>query len=57
MDEVCGQTTGQTMKSLLGVGVFKDMPGAKIRAALQTVDNQKSKIFSTDHDPIKWSYK
>ena len=57
VDEVCGQTTGQTMKSLLGVGVFKDMPGAKIRAALQTVDNQKSKIFSTDHDPIKWSYK
>jgi hypothetical protein len=57
IDNIAGQTTGQTMISPYGMQLFKDMSDTEIKIVLQKVDVQKTKIFSEDDGSINWNYK
>ena len=53
---VTGQTTGQTMKSVNGIGIFTGKSSHEIRSLLHKVDSHKVRIFSEDQGPINWKY-
>ena len=57
IDNIVGQTTGQTMQSTNGADIFTGMPGSDIRAILQKVDSQKARIFSEDSGSVGWQFK
>jgi len=56
IDKVIGQTTGQTMKTNEGVGVFSGKSSHEIRTILHKVDSHKARIFSEDDGAINWKY-
>ncbi len=53
---VTGQTTGQTMKSINGIGIFNGKSSHDIRTLLQKVDSHKARIFSEDLGSVNWKY-
>ncbi|HEU0282573.1 MAG TPA: flagellar assembly protein A [Gallionella sp.] len=57
IDEVIGQTTGQTMKSAIGADIFNGRSGSDIRAILQKTDSHKARIFSRDSGSVGWKFK
>lgn len=57
VDTVIGQTTGQTLKSVLGIKVFHKMTSDDIKTLLQKADPMMERIFSEDDGSINWQYK
>jgi len=57
IDEITGQTTGQTMTSTNGADIFNGLSGDAIRGILQKMDSHKTRIFSEDEGSIDWKYK
>lgn len=57
INEVIGQTTGQTMASNANcIELFSKMSGNDIRNSLQKADSTKSRIFSGDDGSIDWRF-
>lgn len=54
---IAGHTTGQTMKSANGTGIFNGMAAADIRVMLQKVDSSKVQVFSEDSGSIDWKFR
>lgn len=57
IDEVAGQTIGQTMTSALGVDEFVGLTGEEARNLLQKMDSHKKRIFSTGKGAVSWRFR
>lgn len=57
IDNIVGQTIGQTMASGNGIEIFSGMSGKDIKILLQKVDQHKKRIFAEDDGSISWKYK
>ena len=56
IENINGQTSGQTMITPTGVQFFTGMSETDIKMTLQKMDGLKGKIFSEDDGAINWSY-
>lgn len=54
IDQVRGQTTGQTMRSAKGAQLLATMSASQIADTLHRMDDGKHKIFSEDAGALKW---